>query len=53
MGHNFELYDKRSAAAHGKPKHNTDYLMQTFNILQRVLIRMIGEKEVPIMQFRF
>jgi hypothetical protein len=43
----FELYDKRSAAAHGKPKHNTDHLMQTFNILQRVLMRMIGEKEVP------
>jgi len=43
----FELYDKRSAAAHGKPKHNTDHLMQTFNILQRVLMRMIDEKEVP------
>lgn len=43
----FELYDKRSAAAHGKPKHNTDHLMQTFNILQRVLMRMIGDKEVP------
>lgn len=43
----FVLYDKRSAAAHGKPKHNTDHLMQTFNILQRVLRRMIDEKEVP------
>lgn len=43
----FELYDKRSAAAHGKPKHNTDHLMQTFNILKRVLMRMIDEKEVP------
>lgn len=43
----FELYDKRSAAAHGKPKHNTDHLMQTFNILQRVLMRMIDDKEVP------
>jgi hypothetical protein len=43
----FELYDKRSAAAHGKPKHNTEHLMQTFNILQRVLMRMIDEKEVP------
>jgi hypothetical protein len=43
----FELYDKRSAAAHGKPKHNTDHLMQTFNILQLVLMRMIGENEVP------
>lgn len=43
----FDLYDKRSAAAHGKPKHNTDHLMQTFNILQRVLMRIIEEKEVP------
>ena len=42
----FDLYDKRSAAAHGKPEHNVDRLMQTFNILQRVLMRMIGEKEV-------
>ncbi|CAE6792143.1 HEPN domain-containing protein [Paraburkholderia nemoris] len=43
----FELYDKRSAAAHGKPKHNTSHLVQTFNILQRVLVRMIEENEVP------
>ncbi|MGN8064309.1 hypothetical protein ACTJK4_21845 [Ralstonia sp. 22111] len=43
----FDLYDKRSAAAHGKPKHNTAHLVQTFNILQRVLVRMIEEKEVP------
>ncbi|OLL33527.1 hypothetical protein BTH42_00590 [Burkholderia sp. SRS-W-2-2016] len=43
----FDLYDKRSAAAHGKPKHNTSHLVQTFNILQRVLVRMIEENEVP------
>jgi len=43
----FDLYDKRSAAAHGKPKHNTTHLVQTFNILQRVLMRMIEENEVP------
>ncbi|WP_175864124.1 hypothetical protein [Burkholderia cepacia] len=43
----FELYDKRSAAAHGKPKHNTTHLVQTFNVLQRVLVRMIEENEVP------
>lgn len=43
----FELYDKRSAAAHGKPKHNPTHLVQTFNILQRVLVRMIEENEVP------
>lgn len=43
----FDLYDKRSAAAHGKPKHNIDHLMQTFNILQPVLMRMISDREVP------
>ncbi|MBN3723939.1 hypothetical protein [Burkholderia sp. Ac-20379] len=43
----FDLYDKRSAAAHGKPKHNTMHLVQTFNILQRVLVRMVEEGEVP------
>lgn len=43
----FELYDKRSAAAHGKPKHNITHLVQTFNMLQRVLVRMIEENEVP------
>ncbi|AUT75690.1 hypothetical protein C2L64_45965 [Paraburkholderia hospita] len=43
----FELYDKRSAAAHGKPKHNDTHLVQTFNILQRVLVRMIEDNEVP------
>lgn len=43
----FDLYDKRSAAAHGKPKHNTTHLVQTFNILQCVLVKMIELKEVP------
>lgn len=43
----FELYDKRSAAAHGKPKHDITHLVQTFNILQRVLVRMIEENGVP------
>jgi hypothetical protein len=43
----FDLYDKRSAAAHGKPKHSTEHLLKTFNILQRVLMQMIGEKDVP------
>lgn len=43
----FELYDKRSAAAHGKPKHNIEHLLQTFNLIQRVLVRMIEENAVP------
>lgn len=43
----FDLYDKRSAAAHGKPKHKVEHLMQTFTILRHVLIRMIEDKKVP------
>lgn len=43
----YDLYDKRSAAAHGKPKHSFDHLVQTFNIMQRVLTRMIEENSVP------
>ncbi|WP_162600874.1 hypothetical protein [Paraburkholderia sp. C35] len=43
----FDLYDKRSAAAHGKPRHNTTHLVQTFNIVQCVLVKMIELNEVP------
>jgi hypothetical protein len=43
----FDLYDKRSAAAHGKPKHRIDHLVQTFNIIKLVLIKMIEAHEVP------
>ncbi|WP_342619568.1 hypothetical protein [Rhodoferax sp. GW822-FHT02A01] len=43
----YDLYDKRSAAAHGKPKHSFDHLVQTFNIMQVVLVRMIEENSVP------
>jgi hypothetical protein len=42
-----ELYDKRSAAAHGKPKHTDAHLNQSFVILRNVLIRMITAKHVP------
>lgn len=42
-----KLYDKRSAAAHGKPKHDTDDLLATFNLLRRVLLEIIERGEVP------
>jgi hypothetical protein len=42
-----KLYDKRSAAAHGKPKHQPEDLLATFNLLRRVLIEIIGSGKVP------
>lgn len=42
-----KLYDKRSAAAHGKPKHGADDLLATFNLLRRVLFEVIDRGEVP------
>ncbi|MGN6826075.1 HEPN domain-containing protein [Paucibacter sp. M5-1] len=44
IGH---LYDKRSAAAHGKPKHQSEDLVSTFELLRRVLIKMIHSRAVP------
>jgi len=41
------LYDKRSAAAHGKPKHQSEDLVSTFELLRRVLIKMIHLRAVP------
>lgn len=41
------LYDKRSAAAHGKPRHAGDDLLATFELLRRVLIRMVEQGAVP------
>lgn len=43
-----KLYDKRSAAAHGKPKHENDDLLETFNLLARVLRRMLDDRAVPL-----
>lgn len=43
----YELYDKRSAAAHGRPKHDTEHLTQTYNILRNVLLKIIDAREVP------
>lgn len=42
-----KLYDKRSAAAHGNPKHGPDELVKTFELLRHSIIRMIENKEVP------
>ena len=42
-----KLYDKRSYAAHGKPKHNPDDLLATFHLLRSVIIKIIDNKQVP------
>jgi hypothetical protein len=41
-----KLYDKRSAAAHGKPKHDAEDLLATFNLLRRVLFEIIIDRGV-------
>jgi hypothetical protein len=45
-----ELYDKRSAAAHGKRKHDGDDLVQTFELLRKVLIQIIRDGVMPTRQ---
>ena len=42
-----KLYDKRSAAAHGKPSHNADDVMATLNLLHRIVTAMIEANHVP------
>jgi hypothetical protein len=42
-----KLYDKRSAAAHGKPKHGSNDLLDTFILMRRVLVSIINSGEVP------
>ncbi len=42
-----KLYDKRSAAAHGKPKHQAEDLLESFSLLRRVLMKIIDIGEVP------
>jgi len=41
------LYDKRSAAAHGKPRHQSTDLVASFELLRKILIKMIHHKGVP------
>ena len=42
-----KLYDKRSAAAHGRPKHDQQHLLETFNLLRNVLFKIIESGYVP------
>lgn len=42
-----KLYDKRSAAAHGTPRHEPEHILQTFNLLREVLFRIIDMGFVP------
>lgn len=42
-----KLYDKRSAAAHGKPKHEAEDLLATFSLLRRILMAIIDRGGVP------
>lgn len=42
-----KLYNLRSAAAHGSPKHADDDLVKTYELLRMAIIRMIELKLVP------
>jgi hypothetical protein len=42
-----KLYDKRSAAAHGKPSHDNEDVLDSFVLLRRVLTRIIDNKKMP------
>lgn len=42
-----DLYDHRSAAAHGKPKNDADGLLQTFELLRCVVLKIIQNGRVP------
>jgi len=45
--HVASLYDLRSAAAHGKPRHEQDHLLGSFDLLRRILTKMIEKQKVP------
>ncbi len=42
-----KLYDARSEAAHGTSKKHTDPLIETYELIRRVLIKMIEDGHVP------
>lgn len=42
-----KLYNLRSAAAHGFPKHAGEDLVKTFELLRAAIVRMIERKSVP------
>jgi len=41
------LYDKRSAAAHGRPKHQSEDVTATYALLVEVLSKLVTEQAVP------
>ncbi|MBF6615991.1 MAG: hypothetical protein ITG07_04615 [Candidimonas sp.] len=41
------LYNMRSAAAHGKPRHEPEHLLKSFELVRRVLVHMIHDAAVP------
>ena len=41
------LYDKRSAAAHGLPRHDRNDVLDTSNLLRHVALMIIDNKKVP------
>ena len=42
-----KLYDERSKAAHGRPKHSQEHLLDTFNLPREVLFKIIEQGSVP------
>lgn len=42
-----KLYMKRSAAAHGKPTHDQQNLLDSFNLLREILTKMLDAGRVP------
>ena len=44
-----KLYQKRSAAAHGKPTHDSSHILQSFNLLREVLLKLLDEGRTPTM----
>ena len=42
-----KLYDARSAAAHGSPKHGSEDVLSTFQLLRAAVLCMINENAVP------
>ncbi len=42
-----KLYTKRSAAAHGKPAHDQQNLLDSINLLREVLTKMLDDGRVP------
>jgi hypothetical protein len=41
------IYDKRSAAVHGVPKHDNDDVLNTFTVMRAALMKMIETGKVP------